>query len=282
MQAEVSALMRQWIAKYRTIFVICLAERMTYRTDFFLGTLMRFLPIVTTIFLWSAIFRGSEHSRIGGMDSREIVGYYLLVMISRAFSSMPGLASGISLDVREGNIKKYLIQPVNMIGFLLTMRIAHKLVYYTIALLPFAIVLSLCRGFFPSGWPPVPVLLAYLMSLALAFVIGFLFETWIGLLSFWLLDISSFGFIVMTLNYALSGHMFPLDLLPGPVGQVVFLLPFQYLAYFPAKIFLHGAQWTGGELLANLSWQASYALVLLLLVQMTFRRGLRRYSAFGG
>ena len=31
-------------------------ERLVYRADFALGTLMRFLPIVTQIFLWAAVF----------------------------------------------------------------------------------------------------------------------------------------------------------------------------------------------------------------------------------
>ena len=51
-------------------------------------------------------------------------------MVGRAFSSMPGLASAIARSIRDGTIKKFLIQPVDMIGFLLLRRVAHKLVYY--------------------------------------------------------------------------------------------------------------------------------------------------------
>ena len=39
-----------------TILRISLEERLVYRGDFALGTLMRFLPIITQIFLWGAIF----------------------------------------------------------------------------------------------------------------------------------------------------------------------------------------------------------------------------------
>ncbi|MEN9664291.1 MAG: hypothetical protein RLZZ326_654, partial [Planctomycetota bacterium] len=38
-----------------TMLVICLEERLVYRGDFVLGTLMRFLPIVTQVFLWTAV-----------------------------------------------------------------------------------------------------------------------------------------------------------------------------------------------------------------------------------
>ena len=109
-----------------------------YRGDFALGTLMRFLPIVTQIFLWWAIFDtiGSgarDSSDIAGYSFSNMVAYYLLSMISRAFSSMPGLASGIALQIRNGEIKKYLMQPIDMLGFLLLSRIAHKLAYYSVA-----------------------------------------------------------------------------------------------------------------------------------------------------
>jgi ABC-2 type transport system permease protein len=50
-------------------------------------------------------------------------------MVTRAFSSMPGLAGGISRSIRDGSVKKYLVQPVDYVGFLLAARVAHKLVY---------------------------------------------------------------------------------------------------------------------------------------------------------
>ena len=34
-------------------------ERTTYRGDFFLSTLLRFLPMITTILLWEAIYAGA-------------------------------------------------------------------------------------------------------------------------------------------------------------------------------------------------------------------------------
>ena len=39
-----------------TILRISIQERIVYRGDFLLGSLMRFLPIITQIFLWAAVF----------------------------------------------------------------------------------------------------------------------------------------------------------------------------------------------------------------------------------
>ena len=90
-----------------TFFQISINERLVYRGDFMLGTLMRFLPTMTQIFFWWAIYDvistqsadGSLDGEIQGYRFGDMVAYNLMVIISRAFSSMPGLTSGIANQV---------------------------------------------------------------------------------------------------------------------------------------------------------------------------------------
>jgi len=44
---------------------VSLAERLTYRADFFLSTILRFLPMVTTILLWHAVYAGMDENGEG-------------------------------------------------------------------------------------------------------------------------------------------------------------------------------------------------------------------------
>src|SRR5438105_1873766 len=100
--------------KYLNIFRVSLIERMAYRGDFFLGTVLRFFPMITTILFWQAVYAGAgpeAQQKFADFSLRETVAYLLLVHISRMFSSMPGLAPSISRDIRDGNLKKYLLQP---------------------------------------------------------------------------------------------------------------------------------------------------------------------------
>ena len=264
-----------------TILRISLEERLVYRADFALGTLMRFLPIITQILLIRAVFESSGRQTIAGFTNHDVIAYYLMVMISRAFSSMPTLASGIAMEIREGDVKRYLVQPVDMIGFLLLKRIAWKMVYYVVALGPFALIFYLCRGFF-HGWPDASTMVAYVASLAMAFLIGVFLEALIGMVGFWFLEVSSLLFIYMLLNFILSGHMFPLDFLqefPG-VQAVVTALPFQYLAYFPAAVFL--GKVTGPELAQGLIIQFAWVSTFFAACRLAYYFGVRRYSGFGG
>lgn len=302
--------------KYTKILRISLIERMTYRGDFFLSTILRFLPMVTTILLWHAVYKGAKGDdpkpapvvlgsstvgllgsplgpgpflaasalspgpvRFSGYSLNDMIAYLLLVHISRMFSSMPGLAAGITRDIREGTLKKYLLQPIDMIAYLLSYRAAHKVAYIVTSALPYALLFFLCRSYF-DRFPDWETLGVYLLALLLGFLVGFFFEASIGMVGFWFLEVSSFLYIVNTVNFFVSGHMFPLELLPQPWAMLLRTLPFQYLAYFPAAVFLGHIK--GRYLVYGLLGEAAWALFFILLSRWLYRLGLRQYSAYGG
>ena len=286
-------LLRAWTENWPTwwtFFRISIEERLVYRVDYALGTLMRFLPIITQIFLWWTIFEGirranptGEVQQIAGYRYQDMVAYYLLVTISRAFSSMPGLTPGITRLIRSGEIKKFLIQPVDLLGCLLLQRLAHKVVYYAVAIIPFAFVFYILGDFFPDGWPSTDVLLVFIASLVLSFLLGFFLEALFGLLAFWFLEIASLTFVFMLLNFFLSGHMFPLELLPQrPINWqlLVDVLPFKYLAYFPAAVFLGKVE--GAEMYRGLFVELLWVVGLIIACRFTWSRGLKQYSGYGG
>jgi ABC-2 type transport system permease protein len=219
------------IRKYANIARISLIERLTYRADFLLGTMLRFLPMLTTILLWEAIYAGSGQDELSGYRRNEMISYLLLVHISRMFSSMPGLAVGIARSIRDGSLKKYLVQPLDMVGYLVAYRVAHKIAYIATSALPYALLFFLCRSYFP-GWPDVQTLLAYGAALLMGFLVGFFFEAGIGMIGFWFLEVTSLLYVINTLAFFVSGQMFPLDLLdsfsPGLVG-VLKTLPNKYI-----------------------------------------------------
>jgi len=267
------------------ILRIALSERLAYRGDFVLGTLMRFLPIITQIFLWWAIFQSinpedPNAGRLSGYSFQDMVAYYLLTMVGRAFSSMPGLSSSIAVKIRDGGIKKFLVQPVDLITFLFWSRVAHKIAYYTISTLPFALVFFLCRNYFTQGWPDPWTTAAFIASLFLSFTLGFYLEACIGLVGFWMLEVSSLLFVYMLFQFFLSGHMFPLDILPEPFLSIVSFLPIKYLAYFPAAVFLGKVQ--GAQLAIDMGMLLAWTIFFFVMSQVIYRRGLKHYSGYGG
>ncbi len=131
---------------------------------------------------------------------------------------------------------------------------------------------------FPGPW----TLLAYVVSLLLAFVIGFFFEACIGVAGFWFMEVTSLMYIINILNYFVSGQMFPLELLDRYpiVLKALQWLPFHYLAYFPAMVYMGKKQ--GVELIVGLVIELAWAVGFVLLARWLYKLGLRHYSAFGG
>jgi ABC-2 type transport system permease protein len=264
--------------KYLNICRVSLIERLAYRGDFFLATCLRFLPLLTTILLWNAIYAGAGKDEISGYTYRNMIAYLLLVHISRMFSSMPGLSTGIAREIRQGNLKKYLLQPIDMIAYLLAYRVAHKIAYIATSGVPYALLFIICSSFFTL--PSPLTFLAYVAALLMGFLVGFFFECCMGMLGFWMLEVTSLLYVVNTINFFISGQMFPLDLLPPFWANLLKALPFQYLAYFPAAVFL--GRIDGLDLVRGLLLQAFWSLAFILIARQLFRAGLRRYSAYGG
>src|SRR4051794_30042616 len=165
--------------------------------------------MLTTILLWEAVYAGAKRAdgtdELAGFTRHQMIAYLLLVHISRMFSSMPGLASGIARDIRDGSLKKYLLQPLDMLSYLFAYRVAHKVAYILATSLPYAGLFAVCSGYF-DHFPDAPTFAAYVVSLLLAFVVGFHFEACVGMVGFWLLEVSSLMYIITTLNYFVSGH----------------------------------------------------------------------------
>jgi ABC-2 type transport system permease protein len=84
----------------------------------------------------------------------------------------------------------------------------------------------------------------------------------------------------MLFSFFLSGHMFPLDMLPQPWSTLVDVLPLKYLAYFPAAVFL--GKVTGPELTQGLLIEAAWVLFFIFASRAVFHYGVKRYSGYGG
>ena len=100
------------------------------------------------------------------------------------------------------------------------------------------------------------------------------------MLAFWVLEISSFVFVLLASQRLLGGQMFPLDILPVPLANALLNTPFAFQTYFPASIYLGNVQ--GDALVRGLILQAGWVVWAWLLALFCWKRGLRNYTSVGG
>ena len=118
------------------------------------------------------------------------------------------------------------------------------------------------------------------MSLVLSALLQFLLSYLIAMLAFWVLEISSFVFILLAFERLVSGQMFPLDLLPPWLAQAVMWTPFPYGIFFPVSVYL--GKISGGALIQGLALQLFWVATTYALARLAWRRGLKTYTVVGG
>jgi ABC-2 type transport system permease protein len=279
---SISASQRPAWWKYWTVLATRTQEDMAYRVNYIVGALFRFLPLVTTLFLWIAIYRSREaggDSEIAGWNLGDMVSYYAFMYIARGFSSMPGMTRDICNDIKDGALNRYLIRPFSYFWYQVMYRLAHKLVFWFVALLTFPPVFWFLRDYFVHE-PTLFESACFLASLVIAFVIGICFSFLVGLLAFWFLEISTFLFVIMVIEFFLSGHLIPLNLLPASVQPFLTFLPFSYEGYWPCAILM--GKVPASEMGRVLGVGAFWAVFFFLACQVVWKVGVKRYAAVGG
>ena len=266
------------LAKYTTIFGVGLQNTLVYRWNFFLRSAFEVVPLLGTVFLWRAMF-ASRGQPIGGYDFHSMVYYFLLSALATNLITPTEDEWQIAADIREGQINALLVKPLDYLSYRISLFLGYRVTYSALTL-PFMLAIFAC--FFEYVSLPRQGVTWFWgsLSLGLAAFLQFFVTYSVAMLAFWVLEISTVVFIVYSFEYFLSGHLFPLDLLPGWFRGVTEWLPFTYELYFPVAVIQEKI--TGGVLYRGLVIQAAWVLIMWAVGRLMWHRGVRRYQAFGG
>lgn len=266
--------------KYFKVIEVGIQNSFVYRYNFFIQTVFQFVPLITTILLWSAAYAGkSAHETIADYTLNSMIGYYLLSMIAGNIVGNWWQDFQISEEIRNGQLNKYLIRPVSYLGYRLCLVLSNKLVYISVIAIPLTIGLFFFRYYLPAP-ASLLILFLFIISLLLTLIMNFLLSFCIGLISFWMLEVSTLFFIFYGVQNLLSGGLFPLDLLPKPIYAVTKFLPFYYQAFFPVSMYM--GKFSISEIMQAMIVQILWVTIIYLLAKSLWYRGLKRYSASGG
>jgi ABC-2 type transport system permease protein len=266
--------------KYLHVVNIGFQNNLQYRFNYLTRTLLSFIPLFAMLSLWRTIYSGiSQPGAHNGFTEAEMVFYYLLVAVVDVFTAVNEDDWQIAADIREGAISQFLLKPVDYLWYRLGLFFAGRLAFVSMAALPLAVFIFCFRHYFlppPDGFTFAIFLVSLVMTALLQFFISYA----MAMLAFWFLEISTFIFIVFAFEYLASGHLFPLDVLPAPVKQVLFFTPFPYQLYLPIQIYM--GKTAGADLWRGLFAQFGWVLAAFAMARFMWRRGVKKYSAFGG
>lgn len=266
------------LRKYAKVFDIGLQNTFVYRWNFLLRSLFGLVPLAGTVLIWRSIFteRGAD---VAGYDYRGMVWYFLLTVLVDNLITPTEDEWQIAADIREGQMNAFLVKPLNYLGYRLSLYGSYRLLYTIVTVVPVAALIWYFRGFvtLPSSsltWALTAI------SLAMAGLIQFFIAYALAMLAFWILEISTIVFILYSFEYFLSGHIFPLDIMPAWIQSTLRVLPFTYEMFFPISIFMEKTK--GADLWSGLAIQTGWLIFTWLAAHTMFSRGVRHYQAVGG
>jgi ABC-2 type transport system permease protein len=230
--------------------------------------------------LWRTIYaHRSGTVTSGGFTEAEMMFYYLLVAVVDVFTAVNEDDWQIAADIREGNISQFLLKPVDYLWYRLCLFVSGRIAFIAVAAIPLALFIFCFRQYvLPSA--NMTAIIVFPFSLVLTALLQFFISYGMAMLAFWLLEISTFIFILFAFEYLASGHLFPLAILPPTLQHVLYLTPFPYQMYFPISIYLGKS--SGLELWRGLGFQLMWVLAAYCFARWMWRRGIIKYSAFGG
>ncbi len=249
------------------------AEALAYRASLAIWILATTFPLVA-LALWAGIARAG--GPVGGYGEAEFVAYFVTAFVVRQLTAS-WVVWDLERQIRLGELSVLLLRPVSPILHHMMQNLAALPVRLLLAL-PLAIVVLIAAGGLEITGDAQLLMLA-LPALLGAWILNFAIQTVIASLAFWWQRSATLFEIWTCFFVVLSGYALPTSLLPGGLAGAVRVLPFHALLGFPVELLL--GQLGVREALYFLTLQWLWVALSVGLAILTWRRGLRAYSAFG-
>lgn len=261
------------VAKYYYLAKSDFLEKVTYGWSQFFG--ITFIGIILFIYLhiWTAIYAGKPS--IEGFSLAQMI-WYLAVTEASTSSSATNWMEKIGEEVKSGQFASALLKPMNYAYGKFALNLANFFF-----MLPVMLGLSLLMAFIFTGPIALSVkgVILSLVALTIGTVLNFTIVLILGLSVFWFEDNTAFYWIYQKCIFILGGMIVPLDVYPQWLQGIVFYLPFSFIVYMPAKLFVaYSDALFMQTLIGQLAWLVPSTLVLLFV----YKRALKEANINGG
>ncbi|MFL5802489.1 MAG: ABC transporter permease [Roseiflexaceae bacterium] len=246
----------------------------TYRFGNAVDLFSLLLKVYLLKMVFTAVYAGRD--TVDGIPLRQVITVITLANLQLWLMS-PMIASLIQQRVRTGQLALDLARPVPFLGQLLAHQIGS-----TVAALPFVLLaLPFALALGGLGLPAAGAAgLLYLISLLLGYGIMVLMGLLLGLLAFWILEISGLRIIYDFANQFFAGALVPLWFFPPALRSVAGLLPFQAQTFIPLA--LYTGQIPSNRAVAALGQQLFWLIALSGVAWLLWRRAQHRIVIQGG
>ncbi len=263
------------VKKYFQIIKGTWAEYMEYRLNFVLWRVRIVMQFLVTYFLWWAIFTNRES--LAGYTQNTMLTYIFLTLVIRTVT-LSSTVFELGNLIHTGNLSNLLIKPIKTFGSVIARDLADKGINIFFLVGEFSFLFILLQPPFTLHLTAGSIFVFSLM-LILGAILYILMSILISFLGFWAADVWAPRFLFFVLLEFFTGMLFPLDIFPKALSDIMQQLPFAYFIYFPIKVILGG--WNMVEMSKTLLVGLGWIIALWLAVRWVWMRGLRVYTSVG-
>jgi len=264
---------RNTVRAFPTLLRVGLADAVAYRAEMIVWVLATTMPLVM-LALWTAV---AHDAPVGRYGQPQFAMYFLATFIVRQITGSWAFWE-MNFEIRNGTLAMRLLRPIHPLWAYASESLASMPMRFIVSL-PVAAIALFAVGareltHDPLLWTvfAVSVVGAWLMTLFINFAVG--------CASFFLESSMKLMDAYLVFFFVLSGYLIPVDLFPPALRALASWLPFRYQMGFPVELMIgaHGRTHALELLAAQWAWVA----VSLAVTALMWRRGLRRFAAYGG
>ena len=264
--------------KFRKIFEISLQNRFEYRLNSFLWMVYSFIPILSSMALWNAVYTGRGDTGLY-YSRNEMMTYYFIMLIVSNLLRAGYDYHGVANDIKSGGINPYLVRPYDFMKYKFIYSLSENVLFIVIGTVPIIILGILFRNMITIRVNAVSILF-FVIAIVIGYIIQYLALFILSICAFYMHSITSLFMTLDILKSIVSGQIFPLTMLPAPIFNIVKYSPFQFMAYYPVCI-LQG-KYTKVEMANFTVVGLIWSVILFAIARFVWKKGLNKYSAFGG
>ncbi len=259
----------------RKIITTLLRDRTQYRGRLFVDTmsLIARCGVLLVLYYYVFEFKGGE---VNGTPFILIAWSMLFYFIFMTFR-LRDIARSIMQDVQSGTVEILFSKPISYIAYKMWWQIGSGLYSFLVAVTIGSVALMSIVGI-PSTMAIVSFVPTLLLVLVGGILLTLLIYTIVGLLSFWIEEVSPIYWIVDKAVMILGGSYLPIALFPDLMYKCALYSPFGASQFITHTVY---ESWQG-DWYVLVGIQYLWILILIAVMLIMFRYAKQKVSVNGG
>lgn len=259
--------------KYLYIFKYTFINELSYFSKVIFRVVSYFLHIFVFYNVWKYIYQ--DNNVIAGFSLNQMMWYLILAELMMMGVSRVARERPIE-EIKSGSITYIMNKPYSYIGYIFTTYLAEGLIRL-IVMIPISIVF----GFVFVG-PLETFNLKYLVFMLISFILGYsingLIQLLLSLFAFYIEDATPLHWVYSKI-VLIFGVFFPIDMMPGALQEILKYTPAYVVSYGPTKLMV---DFDLVNAIKIISAQTIYLIIVIVLLNILYRRGVKKLNVNGG